>query len=235
MPTGPLIAAKLPDLPRWVEVRDLLLSEEGEISGFQEEPRLSFVLRETDGDSLFVIGAPAAATVRAEVQGLGRGGQVIAPSEAAPWLIQILSGWTFSRIVIHTLRDAPCVPPGAARFLDPRTLDRLPIDPELLEELRRGASHSPIAAAFVDQQPVSFCYAGAETESLWDIAIDTLPEHRRRGHAAQCAAHMIRHMQAQGKQPVWQAVETNPASWRLAHKLGFGPIDELTLFTRPAQ
>jgi hypothetical protein len=37
-------------------------------------------------------------------------------------------------------------------------------------------------------------------------------------------------MHTQGKQPVWQAVEENPASWRLAQKLGFVPVDELALF-----
>jgi RimJ/RimL family protein N-acetyltransferase len=37
-------------------------------------------------------------------------------------------------------------------------------------------------------------------------------------------------MDTQDKQPVWQAVEENPASWRLAQKLGFVPVDELALF-----
>jgi hypothetical protein len=44
---------------------------------------------------------------------------------------------------------------------------------------------------------------------------------------------MIRHMARQGKQPVWAALEENPASWRLAWKLGFAVVDELALF-RPA-
>ncbi|HZY45561.1 MAG TPA: GNAT family N-acetyltransferase, partial [Anaerolineae bacterium] len=112
----------------------------------------------------------------------------------------------------------------------PNTLDQLSIAPELLGELKCGAEYSLIAATFVDKQPVSFCYVASETESLWDISIDTLSGSRRKGYAALCVAHMIRHMQAQGKQPVWQAVEENPASWRLAQKLGFVPVDELALF-----
>jgi hypothetical protein len=47
--------------------------------------------------------------------------------------------------------------------------------------------------------------------------------------------YMIRYMQTQGKQPVWQAVEENPASWRLAQKLGFVPVDDLALFERKEQ
>ena len=46
-----------------------------------------------------------------------------------------------------------------------------------------GAEYSLIAVTFVENQPVSFCYAGAVTESLWDVSIDTLPEHRRHGYA----------------------------------------------------
>jgi RimJ/RimL family protein N-acetyltransferase len=44
---------------------------------------------------------------------------------------------------------------------------------------------------------------------------------------------MVRHMEGQGKRPVWGASEDNPASWRLARKLGFAPVDELALFEAP--
>jgi hypothetical protein len=114
--------------------------------------------------------------------------------------------------------------------VDPSTLRWLPVSAELLGELESGADHSLIAATLVENQPVSFCYAGSMTETLWDVAIDTLRQHRRKGYAAICAAHMIRYMQAQGKQPVWQAEEENPASWWLAQKLGFVSVDELALF-----
>jgi RimJ/RimL family protein N-acetyltransferase len=40
-------------------------------------------------------------------------------------------------------------------------------------------------------------------------------------------------MQAHGKQPVWAAEEDHPASWRLAQKLGFVPVDVLALFKSP--
>lgn len=76
---------------------------------------------------------------------------------------------------------------------------------------------------------MAFCYAGATTESLWDVAIDTLEAHRRKGHATRAFTFMARHMAAQGKQPVWQALEENPASWRLAEKLGFEAVDELVM------
>jgi RimJ/RimL family protein N-acetyltransferase len=33
-----------------------------------------------------------------------------------------------------------------------------------------------------------------------------------------------------GKRPVWGSLEENPASWRLARKLGFVVVDEIVLF-----
>lgn len=227
------IVQRLPDLPRWVEARALLLRDACEISGLQEEPGLSLVLRDPSDESVFVIGTPAATAVQAAVQKNVRGGSVVAPQEQATWLTQALPGWTRARAILHLLRDPRRLPTASAAevgFLDPETLPQLRVPTALLRELTSGAEHSLIAATFVDKQPVSFCYAGAITETLWDVAIDTLPEHRRQGYAALCAAHMIRHMQGQGKQPVWAAEEENPASWRLAQKLGFEPVDELVLF-----
>jgi RimJ/RimL family protein N-acetyltransferase len=233
MPSSHSIAQRLPDLPRWVEARDLLLSEECEIFGFQEEPELSLVLREIDGEAVFVIGAPPQTAVQTAVQGLKRGGSVIASQEQALWLTQVLPGWTRTRIILYSLPDWQHLPnpsAGQVDFLNPNRLDQLSISTDLLRELKSGAEYSLIAATFVDRQPVSFCYAASETESLWDIAVDTLPAYRRKGYAALCVAYMIRHMDTQDKQPVWQAVEENPASWRLAQKLGFVPVDELALF-----
>ncbi len=229
------IAQRLPDLPRWVEARDLLLWGRCEIFGLQEEPDFSLVLRDPATELIVVIGTPALTAVQAAVQQNVRDGSVVAPQEQATWLTQVLPEWTRTRAILHLLRDPqrlPIASAGQVRFLDPDTLDRLPIPAELLRELEVGAEDSLIAATFVEEQPVSFCYAGAVTESLWDVSIDTVPGHRRRGYAALCAAHMIRHMQARGKQPVWGAAENNPASWHLARKIGFEPVDELALFER---
>jgi GNAT superfamily N-acetyltransferase len=229
------LAQHLSDIPRWVEVRDRLLSGDCEIFSLQQEPALSFVLRDPERTVVFVVGTPPVEAVQIAAQDLGREGSVIASQDQALSLTQALPGWTRTRIIVHSLLDTQRLPPslaGEVDFLDPGTLDQLPIASELLGELKDGAERSLIAATFVEKQPVAFCYAGAETESLWDISIDTLPEHRRQGYAAKCVAYMIRHMQIRGKQPVWQAVEENPASWRLAQKLGFVPVDELALFER---
>lgn len=227
------LARRLPDVPRWVEPRASLLWERCEIYGLQEAPELSFVVRDPATELVAVIGRPALGAVEAAVEGNVWGGTVIAPPGQAARLAPALPEWRSTRAILHLLGDSSQLPsagPAEVRFLDPDVLDRLPISQELLRDLRIGAEHSPIAATHVEDKPVSFCYAGAITESLWDISVDTLREYRRRGYAALCVAYMIRHMQTQKKEPVWGAVEDNPASWRLARKLGFVAVDEIALF-----
>jgi GNAT superfamily N-acetyltransferase len=210
----------------------LLLGDRGEISGLQEAPEFSFVLRDPKTACVFVIGTPPTQAVQAA---LAHSREVIAPLEHSDWLAEILPEWSRTRIIVHSLPGLQSLPinsTGEVRFLEPHTLPHLSIPEELRQELRIGAESSLIAAVFVKDRPVSFCYAGSRTEALWDVSIDTLAEYQRKGYAGMCATYMIRYMRTQGKQPVWQAVEENPASWRLAQKLGFVPVDELDLFER---
>ena len=229
------LALRLPDLPRWVEVRSLLSSGHCEIYGFTDGSEPSLIVRDPDGGDIFVIGSPTKAALDTAVEQNVDDGLVIAPAEQTAELAQFLRGWTATPATLHTLSDPHRLPtraPGAVRFLDPMLIGRLSLPAELTDELESGARNSAIAAAFVDEQPVAFCYAGATTESYWDIAIDTLPEYRRRGFAARCVTHMIQYMGVQGKQPIWGSAHDNPPSWQLARKLGFVAVDELVLFER---
>lgn len=236
MLSAPALADLLPDQPWLVEIRAILCAEEGEIFGLRESPDLSFALWERETSTLFVIGSPPQEAIRAALQPAAPGATVIAQQEQAAWLASLLSGWKRDRIIVHSLSDNPTLPDaseGEVAFLDPSLLHKFPIPEELLEELASGSAQSPLVASFVNGQPVAFCYAGATTEGLWDVSIDTLPEYQRQGHAARVAAFMIRHMRTQGKQPVWQSLEENPASWRLALKLGFVSVDDLVFFELP--
>jgi RimJ/RimL family protein N-acetyltransferase len=93
-----------------------------------------------------------------------------------------------------------------------------------------AATYSPVAATCLGKLPVSFCYAGSRTESLWDISIDTLAEYRNRGYAALCVSFMIEYFHRRDLAPVWGAVESNIPSMRLAAKLGFTPVDQIVVF-----
>ncbi len=207
-PSGESLAQRLPDLPRWVEARALLLSGDGEVLAVQDDPALALVVWDADTHTAFVIGRPSLAALPAILQNKAPVREVITAWEQAAWLAGALPGWARSRIIVHQLVEParlPEAPAGRVGFLDPARLSELTLPADLREELESGAAGSRIAAAFVAGQPVSFCYAGAVTETLWDISIDTVPEHRRQGLAALCVAHMIRHMLAEGKRPVWQA------------------------------
>ncbi len=112
------------------------------------------------------------------------------------------------------------------------------IDPEsapseLIDEIHEARRLGPVAASFEGDPPVAFCYPALETETLWDVAIDTLEPFRRRGHAAAAFAVMESLMQARGRKPVWGAVESNLASLALARKLGFEPVASIYIFESP--
>ncbi len=236
MPSVRELALSLPDVPRWVEARHYLLSGTCEIYGLAREPELSLVVRDPATGFLVVIGAPAASAIQTAARELFDGSNLIVAPEHAALVADALPEWRSARVFVHVLRFPERLPaPSAAdvRFIDIRIMREESLPEDLRREIAIGAEKSPIAATFVDGHPVSFCYAGSSTESLWDISIDTLEEHRRRGHAAHCVAYMIRHMQTLAKEPVWAAVEENPASWRLAEKLGFERVDELMLFEPP--
>lgn len=140
-----------------------------------------------------------------------------------------LQDWRTRRVVFYALRDSsrlPALSAATARvaLVDAASLRAHAIPAELLADLESGANHSPVAATWVDGAPVSFCYAGTMTESIWDVALETLEAHRGRGHATSCVTFMIHLMRNSGREPVWGALEKNHASRRLAEKLGFESV-----------
>jgi RimJ/RimL family protein N-acetyltransferase len=227
----------LPDIPRWVEARASLATGACEVFGDLDTTRSRFVFRDHDAGYVFVIGEPNPAAVLASIAGRGHKLEIIAELARAPAIQEILTEWSCNRAIIGTLPDENCLaPPDQAQiaWLDPADLVRIDMPADLREELGHAARYGKISASLDDGAPVSFCYAGSVTETWWDVAIDTLPAYRRKGHAARVASFMIRHMAGKHLRPVWGALEQNPASWRLACRLGFTATDELAVFERRA-
>lgn len=242
-PVAERLARVLPDVPRWLETRSMLLSGQCEVLGLEEggsEP--CFVARELEegeDQSIYIVGCPSAEAIGEAVRRNRNGGMIVATPEEASHVLGILPGWSAIRATLYLLSDAHRLPQIAESEVKPfGAPDLAAASDDLPEDLRsfledvvdRGA---PAAAALAGGRPVSFCVASDETEGLWDISIDTLEDYRRRGYAARCVSWMVAEMRRRGKEPVWRAEETNPPSLRLAAKLGFVPIDELILF-RPA-
>jgi RimJ/RimL family protein N-acetyltransferase len=115
---------------------------------------------------------------------------------------------------------------------DAESLDELP--PVLRDEVRTALGFTHVAAVFVEGRPVSFGYAGYETEKYFDVSIDTLEEFRGRGYGRDCCEFLIDHMARHGLEPVWGALEGNAASRALAASLGFRPVGEVVVFEAPA-
>jgi GNAT superfamily N-acetyltransferase len=89
----------------------------------------------------------------------------------------------------------------------------------------------PMAAVWADGRPVSFCYPVWQTETWWDVSIETLEPYRRSGLGARAARALIRYMRQSGRAPVWGALETNHGSRALAARLGFVETAGIAVFT----
>ncbi|HEX3126464.1 MAG TPA: GNAT family N-acetyltransferase [Thermoanaerobaculia bacterium] len=157
--------------------------------------------------------------------------QVLIPPEEADHVARVLPDWNCVSATIHLLE------PGRWPEPDPSVDVQLLQDDFFLallpEGIRKALPRATVAVAFADGLPASICYSCWETETLWDISIETVPELRRRGLAEACTAFLIRTMRERGKEPVWGAEDSNLPSLRLAAKMGFVPVDRLILFSPP--
>lgn len=227
------VLSTLPDVPRWIEARGMLLSQRGAIVPpprggpaalvATDDEALAVVVRWDDVEELAgsLVSIPPSFTV-------------LAPLEAEDVLTRLVPGRDRCGATLFALdqaRDSLGVAPDPrARLLVPddrRFLDRLPDD--LRDEILLAFTHAPMSAAFENGKPVAFCYATWETETLWDVSIDTLPAWRRRGCGRAAAVALIDHFLTRGKRPVWGAADTNSASAALAVSLGLQPVDRLVL------
>jgi GNAT superfamily N-acetyltransferase len=231
------LAAALPDVPRWVAPRGLLLARRCEVLLGPEGRRgAGYLVLERDAGEAFAVHRPVASLARQLADRPGSTGSVLAALEdAEPWRA-LLPGWSQQAAVIH-VHPSPAElprPRHPTRFLtlaDVAALADLPA--ALAEELGLALARGPVAAAFTAEVPAAFAYAAYSTESWFDRSIDTRPEHRRRGYATSAAAHLIHHLLAQGKRPVWGALDADLASMAMAKKYGFRAVDRMVVFQPP--
>ncbi|MEM9800742.1 MAG: GNAT family N-acetyltransferase [Planctomycetota bacterium] len=91
----------------------------------------------------------------------------------------------------------------------------------LIDELAAQEEFPACAASFAGGAVASLAYAFVETETLWDVSIETVSAFRREGFGASAAAFLIERQLQRGLRPVWSASTENAASLALAAKLGF--------------
>jgi hypothetical protein len=194
------LAARLPDEPGWVSTRGMLLS--GRCQVLARAPDEGFVVVASDWSVASIVGRPAPDLVDEAARHFHgmRMNLVVRPRDRA-WVAPLVAGWRERRVRLHTRHGAlPPVAPGAdVRRFDATALPPLDHVPaELRREIRlalglnapRAASRAPavaspapvsVAAAFAGGLAVAFCYPVWQTERWWDVAVDTLAGHRRRG------------------------------------------------------
>jgi hypothetical protein len=237
---GRRLAAQLPDQPRWLETRGMLLGGRAQITG-GTSVETGFVARLVDGavSVVAVVGRASPAAIARASDNLTAMTPILVQTDNAEHVASALAAapgdpWQPERAILHRLSVQPSPPPFSdsdVRLLSAGdVLDHLP--PGLRYEITHASRLVPIAVVVQDGRPVSFCYACWMTETLWDVSIDTLESGRSRGLGATAVTFMIDVMRQGGREPVWGALESNASSLRLASKLGFRPVDEVVCFSR---
>jgi GNAT superfamily N-acetyltransferase len=244
MPATPAdCLACLPDDDRCVDLRGMLLSGRCRLHGDSAE---GFVACSGAYPYAVAWGVPSPEVVRAAADTAGwedaEEWHLLADGETVAAVAAALPGWKRRGVVLHRWPHESSWPlaTGGAKVRVARhgwrragfAVDHLP-DPLRRELAHDWVASRPLAAVFVDGRMVSWCSAAVETETLWDVAVDTLAPHRRRRLATACFAALANEMERRGKRPVWGALEENAPSMRLAARLGFETAARLTSFVRP--
>jgi GNAT superfamily N-acetyltransferase len=251
--------ARVPDEPRWVDTRGMLLSGRAVIHAPADAnlSRDSFVVVVPDASLAGVVGDPSAVNLPGLVGSMRGDVNVLAQSEDAAGVAAALRGWKRRTAIVHVLPGI--MPWEAGEDADARVFTRAtaPRLDHVPEELRREIADAldgrttarfvpgalpdsirlqastivPVAAVWAHRVPVAFCYPVWQTETHWDVSIDTLPEFRGRGYGGRASRALIRHMRREGRAPVWGALDSNAASRALAARLGFIEAAGIAVFT----
>ena len=200
------------------------------------ESEHEFLVRSENGSLVCAFGAADIRTVEAAALDPEVRAVLCAP-ENAPALAPALTGWSLVAAVLHRLpsdfEPPPSEPAARGAILSREDAKHLSHVPEpLRREIVDALESTHVAAATLEGVPVAFCYPAYETETLWDVSVDTLEPYRRRGLARTCFEFLCDHMSAHGKAPVWGALAGNTASLALARRLGFEEVDRSSVFLR---
>lgn len=212
----------MPDIPRFVEIRSMLIGGDSTLVG---QPDGGLIVS-GDGSLAGVVGRPTADDLETALAVLGPGSELLVPGESIDWIRGALPGTVPQKALIHRLGAVlpqPDLQDVEIGEVDSAFLARLPdelvaeVDGAVMAAVRRVAGGS-----------VAVCSAWWLTESHWDVGVDTLPGHRRRGHARACFLALADHMMKERSlEPVWGALADNTASLRMAASLGFVQDGEL--------
>ena len=251
--------SRVPDHPRWVDTRGMLLTGRAIVS-FQQPADLvtdGFVVELASRALLSAFDSPPASLIAQRAYAIAGDVNVLVTPQASASVAAALPDWISRPVRLHALpRRMPWESEPdedvviATRETAP-ALDHVPdgLRRELVDALAghpaarfvhgtlpdRGPEDltpdaMPVAFVLGDGRAAAFCYPVLQTERHWDVSVDTLEGYRGRGLAGRAARAMIRYMRTRGKSPVWGALESNAASLALARRLGFIEAGRLLVF-----
>jgi RimJ/RimL family protein N-acetyltransferase len=186
---------------------------------------------------------------------VGEDGDVGAQKDNREYVERALPGWSGETAQLHLLADESALRDAVAAYDIPRHPGRVVLmrrevrvvthatlatakglSAELRDELERALLRWLVVAAHTEfGELASICYASSPTETLWDVALETLEPYRRRGYGAQAVKFLVDLMWEQRRKPVWGALESNTESLALAKKLGFRPVDTVVAMHPPGE
>jgi len=231
---GTDVLATLPDLPRWVEARGLLISRRGFVVDTPDGCRMVC----SRADQMVV---PTTIELSPQLEAVAvrevPGATILVQDVMLPAARFHLADWTAEAVTLYTLHEERARAWRLPRWpTSPITESQIPavdgLPPGLRDELLAAAAHTPVWAAKQDGRPVAFAYAAQTTERWFDVSVDTLEPFRNQGLGGAAAMALIVDRMLHGLLPVWGAVKGNEASHRLARRLGFEAVDLLWLMTR---
>ena len=252
--------SRLPDVPGHVDVRGMLLSGKAEIrtTPGADPEHDGFVVLLAARSLASVVGRPPCDLITAAIAELSGDVNVLCSIPDGAAVQACLPGWTRQTALIHAWTgridwDASAEA-GTTIFTRVDAPDLSHVTEHLHSELTEALWGRPVVrflagelpprgnlslvtdlemcAAWDGGLPVAFCYPVVQTETLWDVSIDTLEAYRCRGLGTRAARRMITRMLEVGKRPVWGALESNTASRTLAARLGFLESARLSVFSR---
>lgn len=124
----------LPDIPRWVEVRGMLLAGRGHVYGVELAPVLTGVVLQPDTKLAAVVGQPAFELISEIAQSAD---EILAVPENVEWVTQALPGWASESATLNGRSDLNRLlesSPESVRLLKPEDISTVPDLPIALQE-----------------------------------------------------------------------------------------------------
>ncbi|MCI0524509.1 MAG: hypothetical protein L0Y75_04520, partial [Acidobacteria bacterium] len=100
----------VPDQPKWVELRGMLLSGLCEVDGLEDAERLSFVARHAETDLVFAYGRPASDVIRQVVARQSSSEAVLCLPEDRGHVAEAVPEWRSELATIYRLTDGGRLP-----------------------------------------------------------------------------------------------------------------------------